>query len=63
MLSATYMQKSTVAYLMQWMSRNTAGILLYFDIFFIIYLLIRLSQYQTMKKKIKQINHKIQEGN
>jgi Protein of unknown function (DUF3021). len=57
------MQKSTVAYLMQWMSRNTAGILLYFDIFFIIYLLIRLSQYQTMKKKIKQINHKIQEGN
>lgn len=52
-----------VAYLMRWMPHNIAGILHYFGTFFTIYLFIWISQYHAMKKKIKQINHKMREKN
>lgn len=51
-----------IAYLMRWMSHDMAGFLLYFGTFFAIYLFIWISQYQAMKKKIQQINHKVQES-
>ena len=51
-----------VAYFMQWMPHNIAGFLLYFGIFLAIYLIIWVSQYQSMKKRIDQINQKIQDS-
>lgn len=48
-----------IAYLMRWMDHTTAGILTYFGIFFGVYLIIWLSQYSAMKKKIQQINDKV----
>jgi hypothetical protein len=48
-----------IAYLMRWMSHDVKGILLYFGIFFGIYIAIWLSQYSSMKKRIQQINEKI----
>lgn len=52
-----------VAYLMRWMNRTVSGILLYFGIFFAIYLIIWLLQYAGMKKRVNEINQKIQESN
>ena len=49
-----------MAYFMQWMPHNIAGFLLYFGTFLTIYLIIWISQYQSMKRRIDQINHKIQ---
>ena len=48
-----------IAYFTRWMSHNAKGILLYFGIFFGIYLLIWLSQYSVMKKRLEQINEKL----
>lgn len=50
-----------IAYLMRWMPHNIMGILLYFGIFGAIYLFIWISQYQAIKRNIRQINHKMQE--
>lgn len=52
-----------IAYLMRWMPHNIAGVVLYFGIFFAIYLFIWVSQYRSIKKRIDQINRKIQTGN
>lgn len=49
-----------VAYFMQWMPHNIAGFLFYFGTFLTIYLIIWISQYQSIKRRIDQINHKIQ---
>lgn len=51
-----------IAYLMRWMDHTTAGILTYFSIFFGAYLIIWLSQYSAMKKKIMQINDKVRDN-
>lgn len=51
-----------LAYFMQWMPHNVAGFLLYFGTFLTIYLIIWISQYQSMKRRIDQINHKIQDS-
>lgn len=51
-----------VAYFMQWMPHNAAGFLLYFGTFLAIYLIIWISQYRSMKRRIDQINHKIQDS-
>lgn len=51
-----------LAYFMQWMPHNVAGFLLYFGTFLAIYLIIWISQYQSMKRRIDQINHKIQDS-
>lgn len=48
-----------IAYLMRWMAHDIGGILLYFGIFFGVYALIWLSQYQAIKKRVKQINNKL----
>lgn len=50
-----------IAYLMRWMPHNIMGILLYCGIFGAIYLFIWISQYQAIKRNIRQINHKMQE--
>jgi hypothetical protein len=51
-----------IAYLMRWMNHTVAGILLYFGIFFGIYLVIWLTQYSTIKKRIQQINKKVRQN-
>jgi len=52
-----------IAYFMRWMKPTASGILLYFGIFFAIYLIIWLSQYSSMKKRVEEINRKIHENN
>lgn len=52
-----------VAYFMWWMPHNIAGFLFYFGAFLAIYLVIWFSQYQSIKRQLDQINHKVQEGN
>lgn len=52
-----------IAYFMRWMKHTASGILLYFGIFFAIYLIIWLSQYSSMKKRVEEINRKIHENN
>lgn len=51
-----------IAFLTRWMKHSITGILSYFGIFFLIYLLIWLSQYLAAKKWVKQMNDKVQEG-
>ena len=48
-----------IAYFTRWMPHNVKGILLYFGIFFGIYLIIWLSQYSAMKKRVEQINERL----
>lgn len=52
-----------IAYFMGWMDRSLKGFLVYFGIFFAIYLVIWLSQYSAMKKRVGQINAKVKENN
>lgn len=52
-----------IAYLMRWMSHTAGGVLAYFGIFFGIYLLVWLSQYAAMKKRVAQFNRKVRENN
>lgn len=52
-----------IAYFMRWMPHNAAGVLLYFGIFFTIYLLIWVSQYCAIKRRIEQMNRKVREQN
>lgn len=52
-----------IAYLMQWMPHSLAGFLRYFGIFFAIYFFIWISQYSSIKRKIKQMNRKVREQN
>lgn len=48
-----------VAWFMRWMPRNLAGVAVYFAIFLGIYAIIWLSQYSTMKTRIRQLNEKL----
>ena len=48
-----------VAYFTYWMPHNVKGILIYFGIFIVIYLIIWLSQYSSMKKRLQKINEKL----
>lgn len=52
-----------IAYLSHWMEHSIVGVLSYFGIFIIIYVVIWLTQYVIWKKKIKELNKKIQEVN
>lgn len=45
-----------VAYFMRWMAHSVGGVLTYFGIFFGIYLVIWLSLYQTMRRRVREIN-------
>lgn len=51
-----------IAYLLQWMRHSVSGVMLYFAIFIVIYAIIWFTQYSSMKKRIAQINAKMQES-
>ena len=48
-----------IAYFMRWMKHSAAGILSYFGIFLGCYLLVWLTQYGAMKKKVRELDEKI----
>ncbi len=48
-----------IAYFARWMPHNAHGILLYFGIFAAVYIVIWLTQYSAMKKKVDQLNQKL----
>lgn len=52
-----------IAYVTRWMSHDWKGILVYVGIFFGVYLIIWLSQYSNMKRRVQQFNEKLQENN
>lgn len=52
-----------IAYFMRWMNHSILGILSYFGIFIAIYFIIWMSQYMAVKKRIQQINSKVQKNN
>lgn len=52
-----------IAYFMWWMPHSAAGVLRYFGIFFAIYLLIWVSQYWAIKRRIEQMNRKVRQQN
>ena len=60
-LAITSLATFPVAYLARWMPHNAAGILLYFGIFFGIYLIIWISQYSAIKKRVREMNEKIKQ--
>ncbi len=45
-----------IAWLLYWMHHSVGGVLLYFGIFFLIYLVIWVSQYLAIRRRLKQIN-------
>ena len=48
-----------IAYVSHWMERTPQGLLLYFGIFMTVYLCIWLMQYLIWRRRVKQINKKI----
>ncbi len=52
-----------IAYFMHWMNHSVLGVLSYFGIFFAIYFAIWFSQYMAIKKRIQQINSKVEKDN
>ena len=50
-----------VAYFMQWIEQSLAGVLVYFGIFAAIYVIIWVSIYYSTRKKIKQMNSRVEE--
>ena len=50
-----------MAYLMRWMEHSVFGVLKYFGIFMLIYVGVWLAQYLPIKKKINEINRKVNE--
>ena len=59
-LAITSLATFPIAYLARWMPHNIGGILLYFGIFVAVYLGIWVSQYTAMKRRVQQMNEKIQ---
>lgn len=58
-LIVTSLATFPIAYFARWMPHNWAGVLLYFGIFIGIYLIIWVSQYSAMKKRIQEMNKRI----
>ena len=52
-----------IAYFMRWMDHSILGIVSYFGIFSAIYFIIWLSQYMAVKKRVQQINSKVERNN
>lgn len=52
-----------IAYFMRWMNHSILGVLSYFGIFFAIYFVIWISQYYSTKRRVQQINDKVQNNN
>lgn len=59
-LLVTSVASFPIAYFARWMPHNAAGILIYVGIFVAIYATIWVSQYSGMKKRIKELNEKLQ---
>lgn len=51
-----------IAYFLRWMEASLMGIAKYFGIFFGIYLLVWLFLYSSIRRRIRQINAKMQSG-
>jgi len=51
-----------IAYVTRWMQHTIKGMLSYFGIFAVIYIIIWVSQYLNMKKKIQSMNAKVREN-
>ena len=49
-----------IAYFARWMPHSTVGIMSYIGIFIAIYVIIWISQYSSMKKRIKELNERLQ---
>ncbi len=48
-----------IAWLMYWMDHSVSGVLKYFGIFLLIYIVIWITQYSSMKRKIAEMNSRI----
>lgn len=48
-----------IAFFMRWMPRNVLGIVIYYAIFFAIYFGIWMSQYFSMKARLKELNESV----
>lgn len=48
-----------IAYFSRWMSHDLKGILVYLITFFVVYVIIWLSQYSALKKRVDQMNDKL----
>ncbi len=51
-----------IAWLMYWMDHTLSGVLQYFGIFLVIYILIWISQYFSIKRKIAEMNSRISQS-
>lgn len=49
-----------IAYAMRWMPHSAIGVCSYFGFFFVIYLVIWAFQYQSVKKRVQEMNQKMQ---
>ncbi len=52
-----------IAYLMRWMDHTVGGVLKYFGVFLLIYLIIWVSQYARIRKSIAALNKKVNDLN
>jgi len=52
-----------IAYVTRWMEHSVSGFLLYFGIFFVIFMVIWITNYMFWKRKVKTINEKINKQN
>ena len=52
-----------IAYLMRWMDHTVGGVLKYFGVFLLIYLIIWISQYARIRKSIAALNKKVNDLN
>lgn len=59
-LAVTCAATFPIAWLMQWMGHTATGVLAYCGIFLSIYLIIWLSQYLSIKKRIQAINDRLE---
>lgn len=50
-----------IAYFARWMPHNAAGVALYFGIFIVIYAAIWLVQYSAVRKRVTEINRKLEQ--
>lgn len=48
-----------IAWLMYWMDHSVSGVLRYFGVFLLIYIVIWITQYSSLKRKISAMNNRI----
>lgn len=62
-LTACSLSTFPIAYFMRWMNHSVLGVFSYFGIFFAIYFVIWMSQYCTIRRRVRQINSKVWNNN